>query len=191
MRPISSLVAITQTAVHAVASLTTVLPIYTSVPIYQEAARWTTAFSLKRCLIWSLPFVVQMTIQFARGGSGICSYPIIPSLPFVSSICHEKAGSAGRANFPGLMALQGQSVVDLMDDMLPDQGLALDLKKAQLAIDDAIGLVAASDLHCKDILGSKLRTVTVQARALGRALQRFDSSVGGAVDSLVNSRSFA
>jgi hypothetical protein len=122
------------------------------------------------------------------------------SIPVVSLLC--PATVAGRpspppnpertpvwADFPGLVNVGSKSLEALLDETVEGPGLALEIKKAEMATSDLATRVRVSKLKSRDVLASSLNDFVKDARKASRGLTRFSSKVGGAVDTYVHSRS--
>ena len=118
------------------------------------------------------------------------------SIPVVSLLCPIMA-SAGPfhppnadptplwADFPGLLNVERKSLESLLDEAVEGPGLALEIKKAEMATSDLATLVRVSNLNSREILAESLSEFVKDARKVGRGLTRFSSKVGGAVDRYV------
>lgn len=120
----------------------------------------------------------------------ICSIPIIslacpafePNKPY--PVSHSNRVPR-RADFPRLLDVESKSLESLLDETVEGPGLALEIKKAELATSDLVTLVRVSNLNSRDVLADSLGEFVKDARKVGRGLTRFSSRVGGAVDKYV------
>ena len=140
-------------------------------------------------IVWLL--FSMMTSQLVFFTQPICSLPIVsPMIPF----CHWEAfkgppvhTSAGRpvrwADYPKLVDLQTKTFDQLLDESAGSKGLASEVKKAEMASNDLITLVKASDLKSKDQITQRLDRFVDDARGTGRSLHSLGSKINGAVDS--------
>ena len=119
------------------------------------------------------------------------------SIPLISLLCPAGApvGSARAPNpqhtpvwadFPNLMKVENKTFESLIDETLEGAGLALEIKKAEMATSDLVTLVGGSDMDSRKILTDALSAFEKDARKVSRGLTRFSSKVGGAVDKYVH-----
>jgi hypothetical protein len=78
--------------------------------------------------------------------------------------------------------VQSATFEQLLDESSSGSVLALKIKKAEMATTDLVTLVRVSDLRSRDMLGDALRQFVDDARLAGRALNKLNSKVAGAVD---------
>lgn len=78
--------------------------------------------------------------------------------------------------------------MELMSSSSEGAQLSLDIRLAQLATSDLIGLVKISDLTARESIARSLEAFVDDAKATSRSLQKLNSRVNGAVDQLVLSR---
>jgi hypothetical protein len=71
----------------------------------------------------------------------------------------------------------------LLDESVGGKGLALEVKKAEMASNDLITLVRVSDLKSKDQIVERLSKFSDDARGTGRSLHSLGAKIHGAVDS--------
>ena len=147
------------------------------------------SLALVLIIVWLLLMI--MTTQLAFFARPICSLPIVsPMIPF----CHWEVfkgppahTSAGRpvrwADYPGLVDLQTKTFDQLLDESVGSKGLASEVKKAEMASNDLITLVRASDLKSRDQIAERLGKFVDDARGTGRSLHSLGSKINGAVDS--------
>lgn len=141
-------------------------------------------------ILWFL--FSMMTSQLVFFTRPVCSIPIVsPMIPF----CHwdvfknpaHTHTSAGRpvqwADYPKLVELQTKTFDQLLDESVGNKGLALEVKKAEMASNDLITLVRYSDLKSKDRIAERLNRFVEDARGTGRSLHSLGAKIHGAVDS--------
>ncbi|KIK55146.1 hypothetical protein GYMLUDRAFT_48098 [Collybiopsis luxurians FD-317 M1] len=95
------------------------------------------------------------------------------------------------ADYPGLINAQSLTFEKLLDESMGGSKLSLDIKKAEMATSDLVGLVKFSKLTSKDLLAESLTGFVEDARRTGRGLQRLGAKVGGAVDSILAVNDYA
>ena len=147
------------------------------------------SFALGITIAWFL--FSMMTSQFVFFARPMCSIPIVsPMIPF----CHwevftgpQTHTSAGRpvrwADYPRLIDLQTKTFDQLLDESVGSRGLASEVKKAEIASNDLITLVRASDLKSRDQVAERLKRFVDDARGTGRGLHSLGAKINGAVDS--------
>ena len=81
------------------------------------------------------------------------------------------------------MELQTKTFDQLLDESVGNKGLALEVKKAEMASNDLITLVRYSDLKSKDRIAERLSRFVDDARGTGRSLHSLGAKIHGAVDS--------
>ena len=89
------------------------------------------------------------------------------------------------ADFPSLLNVESKTLETLLDGTVEVPGLALEMKKAEMATSDLAVLVGVSKLSSRDFLADALREFVQDARKVSRGLMSFSSSVGSAVDKCV------
>ena len=117
----------------------------------------------------------------------LCSVPVVSLLCPVSPpsgppprSSHDRAPQW--ADFPSLLNVERKTLEALLDETVEGPGLALEIKKAEMATSDLATLVRVSSLNSRDALADSLGEFVKDARKVGRGLTRFSSRVGGAVD---------
>jgi len=146
------------------------------------------SFLLAITIVWLL--LSMMTSQLIYFARPVCSLPIVsPMIPF----CHWEVfkapphTSGGRpvhwADYPKLVDLQTKTFDQLLDESAGSKGLASEVKKAEMASNDLVTLVKASDLKSKDQIVERLSRFVDDARGTGRSLHSLGSKINGAVDS--------
>ncbi len=132
-----------------------------------------------------------MSDAVASALAPICSTPVI-SLLCVTSKPKEvpRPPNSDRtpkwADFPSLLNVESKTLESLLDEMVEGPGLALEIKKAEMATSDLATLVRVSELNSREILADSLSEFVKDARKVGRGLTRFSSKVGGTVDTYVH-----
>ena len=147
------------------------------------------SLALGMTMLWLLFSMMKSQLVFFT--QPICSLPIVSRMiPF----CHWDAfkdppihTSAGRpvrwADYPNLVDLQTRTFDQLLDESVGNKRLASEVKKAEMASNDLITLVRASDLRSKDQIADRLSKFVDDARGTGRSLHSLGSKINGAVDS--------
>ena len=149
---------------------------------------------------FSIALIVIVSAYALSVMSGAVSSALSPlcSTPALSLLCpiSKSSGSARRANpdrtprwadFPSLMSVESKTFEYLFDEAAQSPGIALDIKKAEMATSDLATLVRVSNLNSRAILADSLSEFVKDARKVGRGLTRFSSKVGGTVDRYVHS----
>ena len=121
----------------------------------------------------------------------MCSFPVISRLcpagaPVRPSHPPNPKHTPLWADFPKLVKVEDKAFESLIDETLEGAGLALEIKKAELATSDLVTLVRVSDMDSSKILTDALSGFEKDARKASRRLTRFGSKVGGAVDKYVH-----
>jgi len=148
------------------------------------------SFALGITIVWLLfPMMTPQLVFFARP---MCSLPIVsPRIPFCRREVftgplptHTSAGRPARwADYPKLVDLQTKSFDQLLDGSVGNKGLALEVKKAEMASNELLGLVRASDLKSKAQIAGRLNRFVDDAIGTGRSLHSLGAKIQGAVDS--------
>jgi hypothetical protein len=132
-----------------------------------------------------------MSNAIASALAPICSTPVI-SLLCITAKPRDipRPPNSDRtprwADFPSLLNVESKTLESLLDEMVEGPGLALEIKKAEMATSDLATLVRVSDLKSREILADSLSEFVKDARKVGRGLTRFSSKVGGTVDRYVH-----
>lgn len=121
----------------------------------------------------------------------MCSIPVISLLcPVGAHVGPSRAPNPQHtpvwADFPSLMKVENKTFESLIDEILEGAGLALEIKKAEMATSDLVTLVGTSNMDSRKVLTDTLRAFEKDARKASRRLTRFGSKVGGAVDKYVH-----
>ena len=150
--------------------------------------RWFLSLALGIVILWLLFKIMISPLVFLA--QPFCSIPVVsPMIPF----CHWEAfqgtpayTSAGRpvrwADYSTLVDLQTRTFDQLLDESIGNRGLALEVKKAEMASNDLITLVRASNLKSKDQIAERLSRFVDDARGTGRSLHSLGSRILGAVE---------
>jgi hypothetical protein len=86
--------------------------------------------------------------------------------------------------------VQSATFEQLLDESVGGSGLALEIKKAEMATSDLITLIRVSELRSRQVLADTLAEFVEDAKKTGRGLQRLNAKVGSAVDGYGASPSF-
>ena len=138
-------------------------------------------------------FACIYVLSFASGAIRTALAPIC-SIPIISLACPNlepikpnpiPRSVPRRPDFPSLINVGGKSLESLLDEAVEGPGLALEIKKAEMATSDLVTLVRVSNLNSREVLADSLSKFIKDARKAGRGLTRFSSRVGGAVDKCV------
>ena len=140
-------------------------------------------------ILWFL--CSMMTSQLVYFTRPVCSIPIVsPMIPFCrwdvfkDPPAHISAGRPVRwADFPKLVDLQTRTFDQLLDESMGSKGLAVEVKRAEMANNDLITLVRVSELKSKDQIAERLSRFSDDARGTGRSLHSLGAKIQGAVDS--------
>jgi hypothetical protein len=121
----------------------------------------------------------------------ICSTPVLSLVCITSkSTVLPRPSNPDRtprwADFPSLLNVESNTFDSLLDETVKGPGLALEIKKAEMATSDLATLVRVSNLNSREILADSLSEFVKDARKVGRGLTRFSSKVGGTVDKYVH-----
>jgi hypothetical protein len=87
-----------------------------------------------------------------------------------------------KTNWQNLVDVQARTFEQLFDDSVAGAGLALEIKKAEMASSDLATVVRVSDLRSKEVIADTLSEFINDAKSTGRGLQKLTSKVAGAVD---------
>lgn len=113
------------------------------------------------------------------------------SVPAVSLLCPTIASPPNPeriplwADFPSLLKVESKTLEALLDGTVEVPGLALEMKKAEMATSDLAMLVRISKLNGREFIADSLREFVKDSRQASRGLMSFSSSVGSAVDKCV------
>ena len=142
--------------------------------------------------------VIAVSLVFSQTSSLIASVarPVcsIPIASLMVPFCHwgifEKPkipSSDGQpvhwADYPGLVALQTKTFDQLLEKSVGNEGLVMEVKRAEMASQDLITLVRASNLKSAVQIADRLSTFVEDARGAGRSLRSLGAKIQGAVDS--------
>ncbi|KAI0044174.1 hypothetical protein FA95DRAFT_1562541 [Auriscalpium vulgare] len=148
--------------------------------------------------LWLLAFILARISHLIRstfwplciipGFSRICD---IPDTRHTAPAGQGDVGPPRWADYPRLMQAESQTFEMLLEEVTDGPGLALEIKKAEMATSDLAALVRVSDLKSRDLLANTLGDFVSDARKAGRGLQKFSSRVGGAVDNILSVNDYA
>ena len=119
----------------------------------------------------------------------VCSTPFIsPMIPFCHlDIVKQQISGSGqgvlRADYPSLVSLQTRAFNQLLNGHAENKGLALEVRKVEMASNDLITLVRASDLSGGDQMAERLSQFVEDVRGAGRSLRLLEAKIQGAADS--------
>ncbi|KAJ7902749.1 hypothetical protein B0H14DRAFT_3851704 [Mycena olivaceomarginata] len=145
--------------------------------------------------LWMFAFILHRISHTLRAAfAPLCYIPGISS----SSLCLPDNYAGGSdspspkwADYPTLVDVQSATFEQLLDESSSGSVLALKIKKAEMATTDLVTLVRVSDLRSRDMLGDALRQFVDDARLAGRALNKLNSKVAGAVDGIMAVNDYA
>lgn len=129
--------------------------------------------------------VVSFVIDTAHDSLvSLCDLPGMMHLPFCPTIPSWSADNPilHHVDYPGLVKVQNSLLDDLVGQSASGQVLALNVKHAELAVRDLIGLVRASNLTGRDALADALSGFVSDAQLTGRGLQQLSAKIHGTVD---------
>lgn len=139
-------------------------------------------------ILWFL--CSMMTSQLVYFTKPVCSIPIVsPMIPFCrwdifkDTPAQPAAGRPVWADYPKLVDLQTRTFDQLLDESIGSKGLAVEVKRAEMANNDLITLVRVSELKSKDQIAERLSKFSDDARGTGRSLHSLGAKIQGAVDS--------
>ena len=120
----------------------------------------------------------------------MCSIPVVSLLcPTLQSGGRSHSPNPDRtprwADFPSLLKVESKTLESLLDESVEGSGLAIEIKKAEMATSDLATMVRVSNLNSREVLADTLSEFVKDARKVSRGLTRFSSRVGGAVDRCV------
>ena len=81
-----------------------------------------------------------------------------------------------------MVEMQSKSFEQLLDESVGGSGLALEIKKAEMATTDLVTLVRVSKLSSKDLLADALLEFVTNTKETSRGLLKLSAKVGSAVD---------
>jgi hypothetical protein len=132
-----------------------------------------------------------MTSQLASFTRPICHLPVVsPIVPFCRWEVFKGPQARIRdkqpirwAGYPRLIDTQTRTFGQLLDERVGNSGLALEVKKTEMASNDLINLMRVSDLKSKDQVVETLGRFADEARGAGQSLYRLGTKIHGAVNS--------
>ncbi|KAG5636653.1 hypothetical protein H0H81_007272 [Sphagnurus paluster] len=138
--------------------------------------------------LWLLALIVgriSLTLRVAFGP--LCYVPGLYGSRFCNPPPRAIAGveQPRWADYPKLVDIQSTTFEHLLDGSVGGSGLALEIKKAEMATTDLATLVRISNLKSRDMLSDTLGEFVEDAKKTGRDLQKLSSKIGGAVDSIM------
>lgn len=141
-------------------------------------------FSLALMLVMAYSVFMPIFAITKTLTSPLCHVPILnKAVPFCSWNLNQDDGQSTQwADYPKLVDIQSSSFEQLLDESVGGSGLALEVKKAEMATSDLVTLVRVSDLRSKDTLARTLVNFVDDAKRTGRGLQSLSSKINGAVD---------
>nr|VWP01904.1 Histone deacetylase (EC [Ganoderma boninense] len=155
-------------------------------------------FSFGAFALWRWAQTAMMSLDFCKvpmvcspalASLSACNLPLIPAvIPYCSPLSVE---SIGRADFPGLLAIQHRAFDELVSGSTTNLELVVNVKHAELAVRDLVVLVKASNLTMKEPLADTLSLFSVDARRTGRGLQLLMSKIHGTVDRIIAYNTYA
>lgn len=133
--------------------------------------------------LWLLAFIILRVSQTLRTAfAPLCIIPGISSSAMCRSSTRHDQRPPQWADYPKLVDVQSATFEQLLDESVGGSGLALEIKKAEMATVDLSTLVRVSNLKSRDLIAESLTDFVEDAKKTGRGLQKLSSKVGGAVD---------
>ncbi|KAI0650194.1 hypothetical protein C8Q79DRAFT_902597 [Trametes meyenii] len=114
----------------------------------------------------------------------VCNLPVISYLPTCYKASTTNGSSINSADFPRLLAIQHRALDDFLIHSAAKTEVALNIKHAELAVQDLAVLVQSSNLTVKTMLSDTLSDFVLDAKAAARGLQVFSAQVHGTIDSI-------
>jgi len=103
----------------------------------------------------------------------------------------DASRSLMHADFPLMVEMQSKSFEQLLDESVGGSGLALEIKKAEMATTDLVTLVRVSKLTSKDLLAEALVEFVGNARETARGLLKLSAKVSSSVDDILAINDYA
>lgn len=154
--------------------------------------------SLLIALIALIAFIIlalSSSVDFVLAGVSTLDVCKLPFASRVSSSCTPPRPETSmnivptvhgeRADFPSLIAVQHRALEELIGFSGTGSDLAVNLKHAELAVQDLIILVKASTLSVKEELAQALTDFVVDAKGAARGLNDLSSKISGTTDEYV------
>ncbi|KAJ7186794.1 hypothetical protein C8R46DRAFT_1058059 [Mycena filopes] len=146
--------------------------------------------------LWMFAFIISRISHTLRAAfSPLCYIPGISRstlcLPDGYATPFDGRRAPKWADYPTLVDVQSATIEQLLDESSSGSALALKIKKAEMATTDLVTLVRVSELKSRDMLGDALRQFVDDARTTGRALNKLNAKVGGAVDGIMAVNDYA
>lgn len=134
--------------------------------------------------LWLLAFILVRVNHTLRAAfAPLCFIPGISSSALcVTTHTGYDQGPPRWADYPKLVDVQSATFEQLLDESVGGSGLALEIKKAEMATVDLGTLVRVSNLKSRDMIAESLAEFVEDAKKTGKGLQKLSSKVGGAVD---------
>ncbi|KAI0351499.1 hypothetical protein OH77DRAFT_1410926 [Trametes cingulata] len=124
------------------------------------------------------------TARNALDSYAFCEWPLLSLLPSCPRSLAGTPSPIRAVDFPGLISLQHRVLDEFLGQSSTGTEFALNIKHAELAVQDLIGMVKGSNLTLKEELSEALTDFVLDARHAARGLQRFSAKVQGTVDSI-------
>ncbi|KAJ2980548.1 hypothetical protein NUW54_g10991 [Trametes sanguinea] len=134
--------------------------------------------------------LILTTVSSAIGlaESFVGSYHLCRLLPFsFLPSCRSSLAStlsARGVDFPNLMSIQHRALDSFVGQSTAGSDLALNIKHAELAVHDLIGMVRGSNLTNRQVLSDALLEFVYDAKEAGRGLQLFSAKVHTSLDGI-------
>lgn len=135
-----------------------------------------TPLALLLCVYLLLVVLVRATRIIHLALEPLCVLPGLSRSPLCST------GYRETPQWTRLVDIQSSTFDQLLDQSAGGSGLALEVKKAEMATTDLVTLVRISDLSSRDLLAESLMGFVEDAKNTGRDLQRLGAKISGAVD---------
>lgn len=134
--------------------------------------------------LWLLAvFIIRVSQTLRTAFAPLCNVPGISYTAICRSDYEHRDQPPPRwADYPKLVDVQSATFEQLLDESVGGSGLALEIKKAEMATVDLSTMVRVSDLKSRDLIAESLTQFVEDAKKTGRGLQKLSSKVGGAVD---------
>ncbi|KAJ7126825.1 hypothetical protein C8R44DRAFT_779661 [Mycena epipterygia] len=145
--------------------------------------------------LWMFAFILSRISHTLRTTfAPLCYIPGISSSTLCRPDGYATPGnhqSLKWADYPTLVDVQTATIEQLLDESSSGSALALQIKKAEMATTDLVTLVRVSELRSRDMLADHLRLFVNDARTAGRALNKLNAKVSGAVDGIMAVNDYA
>lgn len=124
------------------------------------------------------------------GSYNLCNLPLMDLIPICATPGGHTSLSVDRVDFPGLMSIQHRALDGFVGQSTTGSELALDIKHAELTVQELVLMVKGSDLTIKGPLSDTLNGFVVGAKDTSRSLQRLSSKILGTIDRCVSTTSY-